>query len=484
VTATCQVAGQGRRQDYYRVQQKYKVWHILKTDVSEHAYTVKMAGLTRREVLLPGELLPLHLNVNLGNHHAVISKIEQRGSTKIAHLKLTDFKKLKIELQLDQVLPYIQPKPEKEKKVREWLPTKRPLLTGNASASAAGFSVAKKKRPAKIPEGIPVHGPPLQAYLKTLKENSFSLKFPPGTQIWAKTSSNTKWPGLAWSLTLCRQRDIGDLVLSYKPGTMLVRFYGQHSTMFLPEEKIQHRHIPSGELFTIHTNEEDLFKQLRAWGRQHNNLKLVKLALAEMAGAHENLEAEISRMTSLYETHLQQRWLIEMNSTCYLCRDGCSTLHCGVCDRKFHSLCLRYPAVNEEFLPEKKWECPVCFEVQAVEEPVEILVAHNASATAGEEDGGGILEEEVERMGLTPDWLISAAAFQVFKLERPHAQRPFIRNLLDPCTNSKLAPNIPAEILYDKKDDGLKLVNSWAGYHILLNPDCTSLVFLFIYCFI
>lgn len=433
-----------------------------------------MAGLTRREVLLPGELLPDQF-MDTGRHHAIISKIEVRNTVQIAHLKLTDFKKLIIELPLDQVRPHIQPKPEREKK--PWFPTKRPLLTGGATTSAA--ATPKKKRPAKIPEGIPVHGPVLQAYLKALKENSISERFPPGTQVWAKTSGHTKWPGVAWSISLCRQRDIGDLVLSYKPGTMLVRFYGQHSTMFLPEEKLQRSHLgTTGTLENLSlqatSNEEDLIvKQLRAWGRQHNNLNLVKLALSEMAGAHEIPEAEIARMTSLYEAHLQQRWMIELDTNCYLCRDGCSTLHCGVCDRKFHSLCLRYPAVAKEFLPEKKWECPVCFEIQAVEEETRqnLINPCGIDASAGGAEGE-INAEEVKRMGLTPDWLIAAAAFQVFKLERPHAQRPFIKNLLDPCTNSKLAPNIPAEVLYDKKDDGLKLVNSWSGYHILLNPDC------------
>jgi hypothetical protein len=54
-------------------------------------------------------------------------------------------------------------------------------------------------------------------------------------------------------------------------------------------------------------------------------------------------------------------------------------------------------------------------------------------------------------MGLTPDWIVEAAAFRVFQLERPTARQPYIAGLLDPCTNSKLAPNIPAEALYDKQ---------------------------------
>jgi hypothetical protein len=32
-------------------------------------------------------------------------------------------------------------------------------------------------------------------------------------------------------------------------------------------------------------------------------------------------------------------------------------------------------------------------------------------------------------------------------------------------------PNIPAERLYDKALDGLRLSNSWGGYHVILNPD-------------
>jgi hypothetical protein len=39
------------------------------------------------------------------------------------------------------------------------------------------------------------------------------------------------------------------------------------------------------------------------------------------------------------------------------------------------------------------------------------------------------------------------------------------------CTALQLEPNIPAEVLYDKRDDGLKPANAWKGYHVLLNPD-------------
>ena len=71
--------------------------------------------------------------------------------------------------------------------------------------------------------------------------------------------------------------------------------------------------------------------------------------------------------------------------------------------------------------------------------------------------------------GLTPDWLIKEAAFKVFNLKHPTIQQPYIKGLLDPCTNSKETPNIPAEVLYDKKDDGLDIENAWKGFHVLLN---------------
>lgn len=50
-----------------------------------------------------------------------------------------------------------------------------------------------------------------------------------------------------------------------------------------------------------------------------------------------------------------------------------------------------------------------------------------------------------------------AAAFRVFGLARPTAAQPYIAGLLDPCTNSKLAPNIPAEKLYDKQVGGRRV---------------------------
>lgn len=51
--------------------------------------------------------------------------------------------------------------------------------------------------------------------------------------------------------------------------------------------------------------------------------------------------------------------------------------------------------------------------------------------------------------------ILQAAAFDVFQLEPPTTERPYIKGLLDPCTNSMAAPNIPAEVLYDKQVRGV-----------------------------
>ena len=39
----------------------------------------------------------------------------------------------------------------------------------------------------------------------------------------------------------------------------------------------------------------------------------------------------------------------------------------------------------------------------------------------------------------------------MLQLPHPSPEQPYIKGLLDPCTNSMTAPNIPAEKLYDKK---------------------------------
>ena len=77
--------------------------------------------------------------------------------------------------------------------------------------------------------------------------------------------------------------------------------------------------------------------------------------------------------------------------------------------------------------------------------------------------------------GLTPDWIIDAGC-RMFGLNVPTVQEPIVKGLLDPCTNDKRDPNIPAEKTYDKRQDGLKQENPWKGYHVILNPSYESQV--------
>jgi len=167
---------------------------------------------------------------------------------------------------------------------------------------------------------------------------------------------------------------------------------------------------------------------------------------------------EIKRVISLYNMHsiANKRY----KNICDSCSGPGAFLKCNGCDRRSHTLCLSPPALTVNHLPDKKWSCPFCSTPHVHEHPEGFLEEDNA-------------RDHGDRMGLTPDWIVSAAAFDVFCLKRPTTSRPYIENLLDPCTNSKVAPNIPAEKLFDKTDNGLKLTNLWRGYYVILNPDCT-----------
>ena len=64
----------------------------------------------------------------------------------------------------------------------------------------------------------------------------------------------------------------------------------------------------------------------------------------------------------------------------------------------------------------------------------------------------------------------------MFQLEPPTVDRPIIAGLLDPCTNDRRRPNIPAAKTYDREQDGLRQENAWRGYHVILNPSYESSV--------
>jgi len=96
-----------------------------------------------------------------------------------------------------------------------------------------------------------------------------------------------------------------------------------------------------------------------------------------------------------------------------------------------------------------------------------------AAATKGANGGGG--KDSAPKDGLTPDWIIDAGC-RVFGLALPTVKQPIIMGLLDPCTNNKRRPNIPAEKTFDKRQDGLKQGNEWKGFYVILNPAYESQV--------
>ncbi|KXZ52269.1 hypothetical protein GPECTOR_10g900 [Gonium pectorale] len=147
---------------------------------------------------------------------------------------------------------------------------------------------------------------------------------------------------------------------------------------------------------------------------------------------------------------------------CAACGERGGQVRCRGCRRAFHTLCLPRPHVCPADLPPGyRWACCKCAATNTEDGP-----PHKRGAKGhGGEDGGKPVPD-----GLTPDSVIYAAAFDVFQLQLPTADMPYIPKLLDPCTNCKRNPNIPAEKLYDIHDNGLLESNSWEGHYVILNP--------------
>ncbi|KAL4440210.1 hypothetical protein ABPG75_003211 [Micractinium tetrahymenae] len=428
----------------------------------------KLPKLCRREVLLPGDLLPPKHRC-AGKHHGVILRVEAPGagpggsSYPTATVQMTDFteggrtKRLKVTLPLEQVQPYVLARAATQREKKRLTEAEEDRLLGINYDFERWPSLDRQrapKKPKRTADDPPLHGPQLLQRLQELEEAPPDEHFPPGTRVWVRVVGSGLWPGVAWAFGLCKRRDWGQLLQSHRPGMLLVRFYGEHSNMWVRPEDCE---LPPAD-------EGEHLRQLRSVGRAQNKMRLLELALNELEGAHADPELERRRMVHLYEVYLQSR---QAPDNCYLCRELGADLECCCCDRLFHPLCLHYPAVSAAELPGGAWSCPCCGEEQQVGQ-----ACGEEGGEVGEGgEGGEGAAGDVERMGLTPDWIIEAAAFRVFHLARPTAAQPFIAGLLDPCTNSKLAPNIPAEKLYDKQDNGLKLSNSWEGHFVLLNPD-------------
>lgn len=199
-----------------------------------------------------------------------------------------------------------------------------------------------------------------------------------------------------------------------------------------------------------------LIDNVKKWVRQKSKIKLYESLMLDLKNMNPNPHLERERLLKQLKASHENNF--KGKPQCSICGEYGGLLKCERCTHTFHDICLNPPLFLDEDqkdadgkVKHPPWQCRVCSFVNGKEE-----------------------EESVVRMGLTPDWLIHEAAFNIFQLKQPTLDKPYIEGLLDPCTNNKLTPNIPAEKLYDKKDDGLDSKNSWKGYHVILNPEYSA----------
>jgi len=229
-------------------------------------------------------------------------------------------------------------------------------------------------------------------------------------------------------------------------------------------------------------------------------------------------------------------------AVCPACGDDATDLLCGACGRAQHALCARPPVLGRAYVREQdRWACAGCGAENAglgSAAAAPAVAAAAAAAAAANEDAGatnvillgdddvgkadeGAAAAEVEttpdeaparaltptpasaapaptpaaapaaaaaapaadaRMGLTPAWLISTLAYKVFQLWPPTADRPFVAGLMDPCCNDKARPNVPAEVCYDRRDDGLAARSSWqrVPFAYVNPPFCSTVQWRFV----
>ncbi|QDZ25526.1 hypothetical protein HOP50_17g80680 [Chloropicon primus] len=271
--------------------------------------------------------------------------------------------------------------------------------------------------------------------------------YPPGTHVFARLGGHCPWPGVMWQMALCPSSIQKELFVSYAEGHVLVRTYGDRK-VFWCKHKLVDLVTDKAQLDPEHSV---WMKKCKAWARRKQKFKVYKLLLDDLKEISRNPQVECHRLV-----HEQKKDTNPNDEDiCAICSEDDAILTCERCTKSFHDICLNPPIFIDEDdkdahgnIKYPPWQCPCCGFLNRAEN-----------------------DDYFVRMGLTPDWLIHEAAFNVFQLEQPTIEMPYIKGLLDPCTNSKETPNIPAQVLYDKHDDGLDSKNSWKGYHIILNPE-------------
>ena len=397
--------------------------------------------------------------------------LKGRPGIDVAVVKLSDLRGVSLHLPLASI-EALELKPLKK------APRDRGSRRSRAKAPLQRRRAAKKT---ELNENAPPRsGPELVAWLDGLTAAPSDAAA--GTRVWVTLKRGApRWPGVLWCVSRARPGDLPGLADAHTravrsavlaagegapppPPPVLVLFYGEATLGWARQDDITPFDAASAP-----ARVDALVSSCRGKrdaGAAASAAHQVGLSLVDAA-------AEAARVATSRAHALDAR-AKAAHPPCGACGDvvpldgpgAASALTCVLgCMASFHAVCLPVsppagtPALASVDLPGGgAWTCPAC----ATHHPPPPTPKPGATSA-------------IDRQGLTPDWMIEAAV-SVFGLALPSPEVPTIQGLLDPCSNSRVCPNIPAEKIYTKEDDGLRLSNSWAGFHIILNPEFKSAV--------
>ncbi|MEW5316084.1 MAG: hypothetical protein WDW38_007471 [Sanguina aurantia] len=349
-----------------------------------------------------------------------------------------------------------------------------------------------------LPVESRIHGDDLQTRLGAISHaESFAdggdastplcSPFPKGTRVWVKMTGYCLWPGVVWSFSDCHPAEKPDVV-EHVQGRCLVYFYGSAEHSWVPPGAVQRRQQqqPSGAVPDCCTQGHlsrrgvlaavadegttathaasgqgggggvaDVGSRRAAAGSSMGRGVAGDEAVAgsEAAAGGSSGEAVAGRgVTTIVAADCGTRDALKLDAltawgkkhsrrrrsryfdtpTCAACVEQGAQLRCRHCHCHVHALCLTPPALTERHLP-GDWRCPKCQKSSG-----EAVTVSARNPEEGDLAGAAAIAAE-ERLGLTPDWIIHAAAYDVFQLPRPSLAFPYIRGLLDPCTNNKVS---------------------------------------------
>lgn len=217
-------------------------------------------------------------------------------------------------------------------------------------------------------------GEPLRQRLGEMRTMP-SEKFPIGQRVWVKVPSYCDWPGIIWSVDLCLKKITPELISSYTSGhliplsfpdllgSILVRFYGDQSSMYCKKSNIK----------LIEEDYDRRYKVLKNWGKQDKKRdQKATWALEDLETSLADPEAEIQRMLQLQANVLGAKSGDAI--LCALCEEVGAQMKCRICERFLHSLCLTPPALTPDDIPHGgKWLCPSCGEENQVPYKISFL---------------------------------------------------------------------------------------------------------------